>query len=241
MAHTAEHIWRYGDIDVMYSPDLNGGGSEFACFLVASIKNYFGAERRFGTVFEWCAGPGFIGFALLGEDVCDSLCLADINPVAIDCVHRTIKVNKLQDRVRGYVSDNLISVPQRERFDLVVGNPPNFYAVNPVHPARAVLSGRWDLLGQDGGWRSHAGFYSQIAPFLNPGAFVLVQEVEPHSREVFCHGSGTIPWDIRPENQATLFPEMIRRGGLTHVGDFEIRHSGWPDIKSWMQVSQKPV
>lgn len=239
MSHVPQYIWRYGNIDVMYHPTLDGCGSRWAPTFVEFIKNHFGVERRFGTIFEWCAGPAFIGFALLAESICDRLCLADINSSAIDHVNRTIKANSLQDRVLSYVSDNLVSVPQTARFDLVVGNPPNWYELNSAHPFFEGHAG-WELRGCDPGWRVHGAFYSQIAPFLNPGAFVLVQEVEPYSREVFL-GSRAMPWDTRPKDQATIFPEMIRRGGLTHIGDFELRHCDWPHVKSWLQLSQKPA
>jgi hypothetical protein len=232
------YIWRYGDIDVLYRPDLDGAGSMWAPSFVAFIKRYFGASHRFGTVFEWCAGPAFIGFALLAEDMCSSLCVADINPAAVSCIRHTVEANQLHGRVRSYVSDNLTSVPGSERFDLVVGNPPNWYAINPKHPFSQLNSGR-ELRNLDRGWKVHAAFYSQIASFLNPGAFVLVQEVEPSSRDVFTFGSNTIPWDIRPDDQATIFTGMIRRGGLTHVGDFEFHTPSRENIRSWLQLSQK--
>ena len=33
--------------------------------------------------FEWCSGPGFIGFSMLGNGLCETLCLSDINPAAV--------------------------------------------------------------------------------------------------------------------------------------------------------------
>ena len=235
-----EFIWRYGGVDVIYRPDLDGAGTVMAPTFVSFIKNHFGAEQRFGTVFEWCAGPGFIGFALLAENICGSLCLADINPAAMKCAQRTIEANQLQDRVRSYLSDNLTSIPRHERFDLVVGNPPNFFGRNPEHPAYANWAGSNALRSEDPGWRIHEGFYSDIASFLNPGAFVVVDEVALFSREVFMHGDHSTPWDIRPEEPAGVFTEMIRRGGLAHIGDYEFLSLS-PKTKCWMQVSQKPI
>ena len=34
-------------------------------------------------LFEWCAGPGFIGFALLADGLTGTLVLADVNPLAM--------------------------------------------------------------------------------------------------------------------------------------------------------------
>lgn len=47
-----------------------------------------------------CAGPGFIGFSVLAEGMCDVLWLTDVDPQAIECVTRTIETNRLQNRVR---------------------------------------------------------------------------------------------------------------------------------------------
>jgi hypothetical protein len=116
--NTPQHIWRYGGIDVMYHPDLDGDGTNQAASFVRFIRNYFGQQQHFASVFEWCAGPAFIGFALLAEGICDRLCLADVNPTAVDYVRRTVSANGLADCVCSYVSNNLASVSPSERFDL---------------------------------------------------------------------------------------------------------------------------
>jgi predicted RNA methylase len=237
MTHATTYIWRYGDIDVIFHPDLDGDGTNQAPSFVSFIRGYFGAEQRFGTVFEWCCGPAFIGFALLAEGLCESLCLADINPLAIDYVNRTVRANGLQDRVRSYVSNNLASISPLERFDLVVGNPPNYYSLNPAHPDYYWLKN--DLRPNDPGWKVHAGFYSQIAAFLNPGAFVLVEEVEPYARLVYDPIDSPIPWDIRPEPPAAVFAEMISQGGLQPIADRQFHTDRRSGLKMWLQISQK--
>jgi hypothetical protein len=236
MGHQAECIWRYGGIDIVYTPEVDGGGAAIAPPMVDLIRNRFGKKHRFGTVFEWCAGPGFIGFALLAEGMCDSLCLADINSEAIDCANRSIKLNKLQNRVHAYVSDNLESVPVRERFDLVVGNPPSFCAGNSAHPADHHLKG--NIRGYDPDWKLRRGFYSKIAPFLSPGALLLVLEVNLYEREVFSLGS-EVPFDVRPEEPQPSFVKMIRQGGLSHVEDVPFDPGWQTGFKFWVQISQK--
>jgi 16S rRNA G1207 methylase RsmC len=56
-------------------------------------------QRR---AFEWCCGPGFIGFSMLGHGLCESLCLSDINAAAVSSCQYTVRVNKLSDRVSVY-------------------------------------------------------------------------------------------------------------------------------------------
>ncbi len=83
--------------------ELDGGGSKlFPAYL--EIVRELPRPRR---IFEWCSGPGFIGFSMLANGLCDSLCLADINPAAVDCCRRTVADNGLSDRVSVYHSDNL--------------------------------------------------------------------------------------------------------------------------------------
>src|SRR5690349_9794644 len=115
---------RYGDIDVYYKRFLDGGGTGFGQDFLRLFRS-----RRMPTqarVFEWCAGPGFIGFSLLGFGLCDTLCLADINSDAVRACERTVAYNRLEERVSIYHSDNLDNIPASERWDLVVGNPPHF-------------------------------------------------------------------------------------------------------------------
>jgi SAM-dependent methyltransferase len=157
--------WRYktyGGIRVHYLQRLDGGGSAFG-------QDYIPLLRGFGMppqerVFEWCAGPGLIGFSLLGHGLCRTLALADINPEAVKLCRRTVHRNGLADRVAVYHSDNLAAVPATEQWDLVVGNPPHFD--DP----------RSNLRGGDPGWQVHRRFYANVGRHLKPGGIIVVQE-----------------------------------------------------------------
>jgi hypothetical protein len=136
---------------------------------VPIVRELFG---KVGRAYEFCAGPGFIGFSLLAAGLCDSLCLSDINPEAVELAIETVRRNKLQDRVSVYLSDALDAVPPHERWDLVVSNPPHFvdqYANSLRH--------------HDPDWQCHRKFYSRVAGYLNPGASLLIQENYAGSRE----------------------------------------------------------
>ena len=75
---------------------------------------------------EFCAGPSFIGFALLGLGACGSLVVLDVNPLSVAAARETVRRNGLGDRVSVYHSDGLDDVPASEKgsWDLVVSNPP---------------------------------------------------------------------------------------------------------------------
>jgi tRNA1(Val) A37 N6-methylase TrmN6 len=120
---------------------------------------------RQGRVFEWCAGPGFIGFALLGYGLCDTLCLADINPEAVEACRLTVAQNGLNERVTIYHSDNLDSIPASEQWDLVVGNPPHFMDISAG-----------ELRFHDEDWKLHRRFFAMIGRFLKPGGIIVLME-----------------------------------------------------------------
>src|SRR5262245_48283312 len=112
-----------GGIDISYLPHLDGGGGGFGQKFIPFLKNRNMPTQE--SVFEWCCGPGFIGFSLLGNCLCETLCLADINGEAIEACANTLRDNDLGGRVSTYISDNLKSIPYTEKWDLVVANPPH--------------------------------------------------------------------------------------------------------------------
>lgn len=152
-----------GAIRVHYQDHLDGGGRTFGPDYVPFLRER-GLPRQ-QRVFEWCAGPGFIGFSLLAAELCDTLCLADVNPQAVRACRRTMAENGLADRVAIYRSDNLEGIPATERWDLVVGNPPHFDSVQ-----------KGELRFADEGWRLHREFFASVGKYLKPGGIILLQE-----------------------------------------------------------------
>jgi methylase of polypeptide subunit release factors len=178
---------RYGDICVCYETDLDGGGTTFGQDYVVAVRERFG---RVGHAFEFCAGPGFIGFSLLAHGLCDRLTLADVSPAAVRACEETIRRNHLEDRVRVYRSDCLDDIPADERWDLVVGNPPHFDGSEDDYRSAIRLI--------DPNWTIHRKLYRDVAAHLRPGGRVMLQE----------NGHAS-----RPED----FAEMIAGSGLEIV------------------------
>lgn len=173
---------RYGDIDVHFRWSLDGGGTVFAHEYARLVAERYG---RLESVFEFCSGPGFIGFCLLAHGLCRRLTLADVNPKAIEAVRETIRENGLEGRVSVYLSDSLDGLPEGERWDLVVGNPP--WLLAPPGPGSLLLC--------DPGGTVHERFYRTAGKFLKPGGELLLIE----------GGKYTVPEDFRP---------MIEKNGL---------------------------
>ena len=153
----------FAGIEVQYERHLDGGGATFGQGFIPFLQSR-GMPRQ-QRVFEWCAGPGFIGFSLLAHGLCNTLCLADINPEAVEACRRTIALNGIGDKVAVYLSDNLKDIPKEERWDLVVSNPPHF-----------VDQYVGNIRGHDPDWRIHREFLGSIGTFLAPNGVVVLQE-----------------------------------------------------------------
>jgi methylase of polypeptide subunit release factors len=153
----------YAGLRVSYKRHLDGGGSTFGQDFIPLLR----ARRmpKAERAFEWCAGPGFIGFSLLAHGLCEALCLADINPEAVAACRRTVVRNRLEKHVNVYQSDNLRDIPAAEQWDLVVSNPPHF-----------LDEGLGHLRYHDPDWRAHRDFFGSIARHLKPSGVIVLQE-----------------------------------------------------------------
>jgi methylase of polypeptide subunit release factors len=192
-------------------------------------------NRVYEKAFEWCSGPGFIGLHLLEMGICKKLCLADINPQAIESIRNTVKENGLEDRVSFYLSDNFKSVPDHEKFDLIVSNPPNYFALNPEHN----LYQQWkdDLRPNDPDWKLHKEFYSTVIPHLLPNAVLLIEEVEPFKEDVYIPARSKQPYDRRGHFPIEEFKKMISEAGLS-FHSVEMFHAAPGGVDLYMVASQ---
>lgn len=182
---------RFNNLEVTYKEILHGGGIRFGQQFIPVVREKFG---HVGHVFEFCAGPGFIGFSLLANKLCDKLTLADINPEAIQVCNETVKKNNLESVVATYLSDCLDDIPETEKWDLVVGNPPHVLTFSEEDYKK-------DITLFDPNFRIHKKFYENIRKFLKPTGSVLLQE----------HSESTSLSD---------FKEMIETNGLKIVDVF---------------------
>ena len=183
----------YKNICVYFMEYLDGGGRGFGQQYLRVLKERVGKVDR---VFEYCAGPGFIGFSLLANGFCNKLTLADINPDAIECVQKTIKENQLEDKVNCYLSDCLNSIPEKEKWDLVVSNPPHWPS-NEEQYKKNIRNFDPDLI-------IHKNFYRDIKKFLKPDGSIILQEL----------GDATA---------TSSFKEMIEDNGLKIVEEFKAK------------------
>jgi predicted RNA methylase len=178
----------YGQIAVFDKPNQHMGGLAFGRDF-PRVLNELGIGRR-ERMFEFCAGPGYIGYSLLAAGWCESLVLADIDPEAVSTARFTAAHNQLEDRVVVYRSDALDQIPDSERWDLVVVNPPHFSEPNP------------DIRIFDPDWELHRRFYASVATHMNPGGLVVMAEAQegsdPELFEEMIRAGGGQPVAIHP-------------------------------------------
>ena len=150
---------------VVHDSTEDGGGTWFGQDYVSQLSRY---HRPFGRCLEWCSGPGFIGFALLAHDICDELVLMDRYSLSACSVAETVRQNRCVDRARFYNLDHVAGLPNHERFDLVVANPP--------HYLECPGDLNYQRIAVDPDWQAHREFFANIGGYLNPDAVVLLQE-----------------------------------------------------------------
>ncbi len=204
----------YGEIEVAWTPELDGGGKDTTDEFVDVIAKSVGKVDR---LCEFCAGPSFIGFQLLARGLCNHLVLVDINPKAVEAMEETIRHNNLQGKVTIYLSDCLDNVPETEKWDVVVSNPPHFRASSQEEYNS-------DIIRMDHDWIIHQKFFRDVRKFLKPHGSVFMQE---------CY-MGCEETDI---------VDFIKAGGMKYIDSFMYRKplNQWRDVYYfiWAKIDHK--
>ncbi len=152
-------------IDVYLTNNLEGGGDMYVQDVLNYVREHIGPVE---SVFEYCAGPGFIGYYLLAHGMCEKLSLSDMSPKAVQAMQITVEENGLQDSVNVYQSDCLESIPATERWDLAVSNPPWWLTNKKI--------ARWSQILCDPDGRVHRNFFRDVGKFLKPNGSILFIE-----------------------------------------------------------------
>jgi SAM-dependent methyltransferase len=152
----------YHGLLIFDRPELHGGGLWYAeDFSRALVHFGIGKCER---IFDFCSGPGYIGYYLFASGYCKTLALADINPAATEAARYTARYNGIEDRISIYTSDVLEQIPSSEKWDLVVANTP----ILKVDQTSLVNICDYDVSGT-----LHHRFFASIKKFMKPGGLVL--------------------------------------------------------------------
>jgi len=112
-------------IEIQFPTHLDGGGIEMVDDLISAIKKT--GKPFYNRACEWCAGFGVLGFEVLGLGLAKHIVFTDYYHVAIDTCLENARKNHLINHVSGHVSGTINGIPNIEKWDLVVSNPPHVH------------------------------------------------------------------------------------------------------------------
>lgn len=169
-----------------YIEDLDGGGLEQRFDFLSVIKEH--GRNNYNHAFEWCSGFGIIGFELLGTGICNNLHLSDLHYPAILSCKENAELNNLSEKVFTYLSYRIQDILSKNKWDLVVGNPPHDFDENRFSQnllEQGKTSKFQDLptvatsfrLTLDHNMEIHKEFFSNIGSKLNDNADIFISSV----------------------------------------------------------------
>ncbi len=171
-------------IKVFYISDQDGGGTTFGQDYIPMLQEKY-PGRVFDRAYEWCSGPGFIGYNILSHGICKTLCLSDLYDPSITSAEITANYeeNQCKELITTYLCKDVALIPLYEQFDLVVSNPPHF---NPYLFDRQTNNYGTMRIAIDLNWQTHQNFFNNIKQHLTPNGIILLQEnSEGSTAEVF--------------------------------------------------------
>lgn len=186
MNYTVEPFELDSGITLSDIRNLDGGGSTHYKDFLTIVRDL--GKDHYTKGLEWCAGPGFIGYSMLGHDICDHMVFMDKFAPAIDSCNDTATQNNLTDKVTTYVVERISDIPDTEKFDLVLGNPPHVWDKDQfMEGIRAEWAERNHELKQenidilerlllDHGKNIHKEFFDNISNYLLPNADLFISE-----------------------------------------------------------------
>lgn len=175
----------YCGYKLIYDQSLEGGGIDQRRDFLYVISKV--GKRPYKNALEWCAGPGIIGYELLGYNKTIKVSFMDLHKPAIDSCIENAKRNKVEDRVSVYHTDKTINLTNTEKFDLVVANPP--HAFNYDEWAKSQLTQErptpahfpyWEdqiRIDVDKDMLIHKEFFDNIRDKLTDDADIFISEV----------------------------------------------------------------
>lgn len=115
----------YSGYKLIYNQLLEGGGVDQRRDFLYIISKI--GKPVYQNALEWCAGPGIIGYELLGFNKTKKISFMDLYKPALDnCLESAVR-NNVTDKVTVYLTDKISNINTQEKFDLVVGNPPHAF------------------------------------------------------------------------------------------------------------------
>lgn len=157
--------------------DDGGGSTQYADFLEVISDG-----RTYKKGLEWCAGLSAIAFSLMDAKIIENCVLMDIYEPALTTAMENALRNNIGDKIKYYVCDSIKKLPDTEKFDLVVSNPPHSKHGDWINENNELVDvvGGHRRLSVDKDWKLHEEFFSSIPHYLNEGADIFLSESDTH-------------------------------------------------------------
>jgi len=199
-------------LNISYRKNENGGGMHFGQDYINVIRDRYGPLPK---VYEFCSGPAFIGFSMIGANLIkEKLVLSDIHTPVKDSINRTLLNNDLGDLTCTFYNTNKVSSIEEDNIDLVISNPPHF-ASSPQW-----LKNLDKRIYLDEGWKIHKEFYENIKDKISNKGIILIQENSLGSN-------------------ISDFTNMINDSGLFISDTFQKKHNKGNDQIYYIEVKRK--
>jgi len=158
---------------VFYDKVLDGGGTTFG-FSALSKPNIIDKIKDNGDVLDICSGPGFLGYILYKKDKVRNLTLSDINPQVEKYIRKTNNYNGVPNS-NFILSDCFDSIPNGNKFDTIISNPPHFKTERPG----GYRNENEKLISLDANMEFHKKFFKDAENYLKPnGKIVLIENCD---------------------------------------------------------------
>ena len=86
----------------------------------------FAKAKKTDKVVDLCSGSGIVGILFYAKNLCKSMTLVEVQQHFCDMAQRSVALNNLQDKISVVNSkvQDVLSILERENFDIVLCNPP---------------------------------------------------------------------------------------------------------------------
>jgi methylase of polypeptide subunit release factors len=175
-------LFKTNDIEIFYEEHMDGGGTIFGQDYIRIINGRY--NKKFNNCLEWCSGPGFIGFSLLSNKICNNISFIEFYNPSIKSLEYNKNINKkYSNKIKIYKSNSILKIPKEEKFDLIVGNPPHFSSdleflnyLKEKYRKEMEIFGNDIRLTVDSNWNTHKNFFKYISKNLSTNGVILLQE-----------------------------------------------------------------
>jgi UDPglucose 6-dehydrogenase len=184
------------EVLLTYTITLDGGGVEVSQDIIETVKK-IRKDKVTHKTLEWCAGMGAIGFDLLGHELTENVVFQDYLCFAEHDILVNAQKNNLSDKVRFYCSSIVSGLPDHEKFDLVVANPPHvsdyfeFLKNSKMQGSSAEGFLSSSRMCVDHKYSAHKEFFKNIKKYLTEdGDVLLVENTDNHTLKQWAWENG---------------------------------------------------